>query len=355
MSHFFPQALVAEVGVALFTAAGAQCDEARIAIDALVVSSLMGHDSHGVIRIPEYLGYLEKGLFVPGAPVTIERTGPGTAVVDCGFGFGAVGAERAIREGIAIAKEQRTASIITRRCNHVGRLGAWVQLAADHGMLAIATCNSPPYSHFVLPWGGRESRLATNPIAWAAPTNGDPIVADFATSVAAEGKVRLCRNEGRPVPNGWILDSTGNPSNNADDFYGPPRGGILPLGGSAGYKGFALGLLVEVLGNALAGRSCQDPDGFGNGVCFIVIDPMAFVPLSVFRQLMNETIAYMKSSPPVPGVEEVLVPGELEFRTLRKRRELGIPIDDATLQSMQEKGQRLGVDVAAILGAGRAA
>ena len=355
MSQIYRPDLVAQTGVALFTAAGATPEEARSAIDALIVSSLMGHDSHGVIRIPEYLGYLAKGLIVPAAPITVERTGPGSAIVDCGFGFGAIGAERAILEGVSIAKEQRTATVITQRCNHVGRLGAWVQLAAEHEMVSIATCRSALYSHFVLPWGGREVRLATNPIAWAAPTTGDPIVADFATSVAAEGKVRFHRNEGKPVPDGWILDSAGNPSNDPNDFYGPPRGGILPLGGNAGHKGFALGLLVEILGGALAGLGCQDPEGFGNGVCFIVIDPSAFVPPDVFRRLMDETVAFMKSSPPVPGVDEVLVPGELEFRTMRKRRQLGIPIDDATLQVMQEEGRQLGVDVGSLLNSGNPA
>ena len=191
--------------------------------------------------------------------LTVERTGPTTAVVDCHRGFGAVGAERAIREGIAIAREERTACVITRSCNHVGRLGAWVQIAADEGMLALATCNSPIHGHFVLPWGGREGRLATNPIAYAVPTGGDPVVADFSTSVAPEGKIRFYRNEGKSVPDGWILDADGKPTNDPNAFYGPPRGGILPLGAGAGHKGFAVGLLVEILGSALAGLELTRP------------------------------------------------------------------------------------------------
>ncbi len=256
-----------------------------------------------------------------------------------------VGAEKAIREGIEIAREQRTACVITRRCNHVGRLGAWVQLAADQGMLALATCNSPIHGHCVLPWGGRDGRLATNPIAYAVPTGGDPVVADFSTSVAPEGKIRFYRNEGKTVPDGWILDADGKATNDPNAFYGPPRGGILPLGAGAGHKGFALGLLVEILGSALAGISSQDPRVFGNGVCFIVVDPSAFCPLDEFRRLMDETVAYIKSSRPAPGFEEVLVPGELEFRTLRQRQKDGIPVDAATLEAMREHGARLGVDV----------
>jgi uncharacterized oxidoreductase len=352
MSRLYRPEAVSRLGVALFTAAGAAAREALATVESLVTSSLMGHDSHGVIRIPEYLRFVAEGSIVVDAPMTVERTGPATAVVDCHRGFGAAGAEKAVREGIAIARTERTACVITRRCNHVGRLGAWVQIAADEGMLALATCNSPIHGHDVLPWGGRDGRLGTNPIAYAVPTGGDPIVADFSTSIAPEGKIRFYRNEGRSVPDGWIRDADGNPTNDPNAFYGPPRGGILPLGGAAGHKGFALGLLVEILGSTLAGIGSRDPHAFGNGVCFVIMDPSAFCPRDEFRWLMDETVAYIKSSRPAPGFDEVLVPGELEFRTLRRRQEDGIPVDAATLQAMRDHGARLGVDVDELLNSG---
>lgn len=345
MSRLFASNEIASIGTKLFVAAGASEPESRIATESLITSSLMGHDSHGVIRIPEYLGFVTKGLIVPNAPLTVERTGSTTARVDCGRGFGAVGAEQAIRVGIEIAREQRTACVITRRCNHVGRLGAYVQQAADCGLIALATCNSPIYGHDVLPFGGRDGRLGTNPIAYGVPTGGDPLVADFSTSVAPEGKIRFARNEGRAVPDGWICDAHGQPTNDPNAFYGPPRGGILPLGGNAGHKGFALSLLVEILGSVLAGVGSQDKEVFGNGVCFIVIDPSAFCPLDEFRRLMDETVAYMKSSRPAPACDEVLVPGELEFRTLRQRERDGIPVDEMTLDALRNHGSRLHVDV----------
>jgi uncharacterized oxidoreductase len=340
MSRSFPPQQIADIGAALFQSLGASGEEARAASGALVQSSLMGHDSHGVLRIPEYLGYLEDGSLRPQSSIEVTKTGPTTASVDCGHGFGAVGGQRVIAVGIELAREHGTACVITRRCNHVGRLGAYVQSVADAGLIAVATCNSPVAGHFVLPFGGRQGRLATNPIAYGLPAGGDPIVADFSTSVAPEGKIRYYRNEGKSVPEGWILDATGKPTTDPNAFYGPPRGGILPLGGPAGHKGFALGLLVEVLGSALAGISTTDPKTRGNGVCLIVVDPARFGPLDQFRQLMDETIAYIKSSPPAPGVEEVLVPGELEFRTLRRRLKEGIPVDDPTLAAMKAWADR---------------
>jgi len=343
MPHLYPHQQVASLGAQLFQAHGAAEEEARTATDALVESSLMGHDSHGVLRIPEYLDFLEDGSLRPRASIEVAKTGATTARVDCGYGFGAVGGARAMSVAFEMAGEHGTSCVSTWRCNHVGRLGAYVQMAADAGMIALATCNSPVYGHFVLPFGGREGRLATNPIAYGVPTGSDPIVADFSTSVAPEGKIRFYRNQGRAVPEGWILDADGRPTTDPGAFYGPPRGGILPLGGAAGHKGFALSLLVEILGSALAGVSTTDREVRGNGVCFVVIDPSRFCPLEQFRKLLDETIAYIKSSTPAPGCEEVLVPGELEFRTRRQRLREGIPIDEPTRAALSSWARRAGL------------
>jgi len=336
---------ITAIGQALFEAVGAPPPQALCVTDNLVQSSLMGVDSHGVMRIPEYLELVQQGSIIPGTDIEIEPTSDSTAIVDCGYNFGVIGAERAMQQAIELAKSHRVSSVITRRSNHVGRLGAFVQLAADAGMIGIATCNSPIYGHFVLPWGGREGRLATNPIAYAVPSAADPIVADISTSVAPEGKVRYHLNENKTLPTGWIVDAAGQPSTNAQDFYGPPRGGILPLGANAGHKGYALGLLVEILGSALAGVSSTDRETVGNGVCFIVLNPAAFLPEQRFRELVSETIAYMKSSPPAEGFSEVFVPGEIEFRCRRERLQTGIPIDPATREKIRAEMVRLGVTV----------
>ena len=333
------------LGTQLFQAAGAPEPDAEIVARSLVQSSLMGHDSHGVLRIPEYLQLIAVGTIVPKAAIKVTCTSNTTAIVDSGLNFGAVGGDRAIRTGIELAAQHKTACVTTRRCNHVGRLGAYVQTAAENGLIAIATCNSPIHGHFVLPWGGREARLATNPIAYGIPTGSNPIVADFSTSVAPEGKIRVYHNEQKALPEGWILDADGEPTVDSKQFYGPPRGGILPLGGSAGHKGYALSLLVEILGCVLNGISSMDAHTVGNGVCFLVIDPSAFCPLKQFRKLVDDTIAYVKSSPPAPGVEEVLVPGELEFQTMNQRQVDGIPIDDPTWQRMEAHARRLGVNL----------
>jgi uncharacterized oxidoreductase len=345
MSRLYPHQRVADWSRELFRAFGAPAKVADIASSSLIESSLMGHDSHGVLRVPEYLDFIREGKIKPAAEICVEQTGPSTAIVDCAHGFGAVGGARSVEVAIEIAHRQMSAVVLTRNCNHLGRVGAYVQTAAEEGMIAFAFCNSPVYGHFVVPYGGRAGRLATNPIAYALPTSGESIVADFSTSVAPEGKVRFYRNEQRSVPAGWILDSHGRPSTNPTDFYGPPRGGLLPFGGDAAHKGYALGLLVEVLAGVLAGVSTTDANAFGNGFCLILINPAAFGSLAAFRERMDETVAYMKSSPPAEGFDEVLVPGELEFRTRRARMQSGIPVDEPTLSALRRYADDVGLQL----------
>ncbi|MEE3232958.1 MAG: Ldh family oxidoreductase [Candidatus Latescibacterota bacterium] len=345
MSEFHSAAKLYKIGSSLFQSVGAHEAEADLATHELVLSSMLGHDSHGIIRIPEYVGFIENGSLKTKAIVEKKMTSDTTAEVDCGQGFGAVGATAAIDMGIEIARQHKTACVITRNCNHVGRLGSYVTKAAEAGMIAIATCNSPIYGHHVLPFGGREGRLATNPIAYGAPTEGNPIVADFSTSVAPEGKVRFYRNENKPVPDGWILDGEGKPTNDANGFYGDPPGGILPMGGNVGHKGYALGLLVEILGAVFSGISSTATNVFGNGVCFIILNTNSFTESNVFSKLMSETVEYMKSSIPVEGVEEVMVPGELEFQTKIEREKTGIPVDPETWKQIEELCKKFSISI----------
>ena len=327
----------------VFEACGSPSQEAALVADHLIGSSLLGVDSHGVMRIPQYVREVREGAIRPAAPVIVTQEENAAAVVDCGWNFGQVGAVRAMQVAIKKARVFHTACVVTQRCGHAGRLGAYTELAARESFLAIGACNSPRHGHFVLPWGGGEGRLATNPISFAIPTgSGDPIVADFSTAAAPEGKLRLFRDQGRRLPEGWIVDGQGKPTTDPADFYGPPRGAILPFGREAGYRGFALALLVEVLGGTLAGLDIT-VDQPGNGVAYIVIDVSAFLPREKFYQLVGRLRDYIKSSKPAEGFEEVLLPGEPEFRTAKARQQNGIALDDATWQTILSCGESLGV------------
>ena len=335
------------VATDVFSACGAPREEASIVAHQLVASNLMGLDSHGVVMIPKYVGWVREGTTHPGAPISVVSEQGGSAVMDCGLNFGQVGGQRAMEKAIALAREHKVACVVTTRCRHVGRLGYFTQMAAEAGMFALATTNSAKAGHSVVPYGGLMGRVAPNPMSYAVPAADHPIVADMAMSTTSKGKTVVYRNRGQKLPEGWIIDAQGKPSTDPEDLFKNPKGWILPLGGNVGYKGFAFLLLAEILGGALGGHAITEdiPDGV-NGVCFFVLDISAFLPIERFRALMADMIAYEKSAPPAPGFNEVLLPGELDFRIMGERQAQGIPIDPVTWAQIREAAETLHVPIA---------
>jgi uncharacterized oxidoreductase len=337
------------IGIELFTACGAPADEAAIVAEELVEASLMGLDSHGVMR---YVWYVEEALggkIKPGAPVRIVQETPSTAIVDGGFNFGPVSARRMVEIVCEKAEQVDLACVVSQNSHHVGRLGAYVQKVAERGLFGLATANSSKHGHYVVPWGGREGRLATNPLAYAAPTRGRPVVMDMSTSMIPEGKIRHLMHQGKPVPPGCIQDAEGNPTIDPHRFYGPPHGTIMPFGSELGYKGFGLGLLVEILSGLLAGMSTPVDYPYVNGLWIMAVNPVAFCGTERFAGLMEELSAYMTTTPPAPGYQEVVMPGTLEFRTREQRLAEGIPVAEETWQQIVAVAERLGGNARAIV------
>jgi uncharacterized oxidoreductase len=331
------------LGEELFQACGAPPSEAVVVATELVEASLMGLESHGVTRYIMYVEEVLAGRLKPGAPVSIARETPTLAVVDCGFNFGSVAGARMVDIAVAKARTAGMAYVVSRHCHHVGRLGAYVQRAAEQGLFCLATANSSKHGHFVVPWGGREGRLATNPLAYGVPTSGDPVVLDMSTAMVAEGRIRVLMHAGQSVPEGRILDGQGQPTTDPKQFYGPPRGAILPFGSELGYKGFGLGLLVEIVSSTLAGEAVTDEYRYINGLALVAIDPEPLCGRERFRQLMDDLAAYITSSPPAQGHDEVLMPGGLDFRTRQQRLQEGIPLPEETCRQIAEVAAKVGV------------
>lgn len=342
--HLFTADFLRHVGIALFTACGAPADEAAVVAEELVEASLMGIDSHGVIR---YIWYTEEaivGRIKPGAPIEVVKQSANTAVVDFHGNFGPVGARYMADLACDKAREADIACIISKHAHHVGRLGSCVQRLAERGMIGLAVVNSSKIGHNVVPWGGRAGRLATNPLAYAVPTAHHPVILDMSTSMIAEGKIRVLLHQGKDVPPGCILDADGRPATDPRLFYGPPRGAILPFGSELGYKGFGLALLVEILGGALAGERISDEGGaYINGLNLIAINPEAFCGTARLLELMEEMTAYITDTPPADGFAEVVMPGAYDFRTKERRMREGIPVPEETWKQIVEAGNRVGL------------
>src|SRR5262249_12046044 len=259
----------------LFKASGVPADEAAVVARSLVDANLCGHDSHGLIRIPQYLDAVADGRLKPGAAFTVLKQTPALLVVDGGRGLGQVQAHRLVQRLIPMARQVGIAAGTLKHCGHIGRLGEYAEVAAAQRMAFIATVNNHGFGHAVAPPGGTEARIGTNPLCLGAPTNGDPVVLDIGTSVCAEGKVRVAFNKGQPVPPGWLLDEHGKPTTDASVLYREPRGSILPLGGAQAYKGFGIGLLLDMFAGGLSGAPCSRPKApnlVANAVLFIVLD-----------------------------------------------------------------------------------
>jgi uncharacterized oxidoreductase len=228
-------------------------------------------------------------------------------------------------------------------------LASHTLLAAEQGMIGVLTVNAGGSGQLVAPFGGTAGRLATNPISIAVPSRNTsgPVFLDIATSVAPEGKLRAFRQRGVSVPEGWIIDHLGRPTTDPADFYGPPSGALLPLGGSAGHKGFGLAFMMDILAGALSGAGCSRPNAHpdGEGLFLMAIDVQQFIPLEQFCDHVSQLVEHVKSTPPAAGFQEVLVPGEYEHHQEQLRRSEGILVEDKTWTEIAAIAHQLGVTI----------
>ena len=247
-----------EIVIRILEALGTPSREAETVANFLVEVNLVGHDSHGVIRLPQYVERIREGKLKPGAKIRVVKESSTTALIDGGWGFGQVIAKKAMEIGIAKAEKANVTIVCAHNCNDVGRLGGYTLMAAEHDMMGVMTVNDAGANPSVAPWGGKTPILSTNPISVAIPSGREnPILIDMATSTVALGKLQLALQRGEKVPEGWFIDASGKFSRNPADYFSP-RGALLPLGDKiAGHKGFGLSLVVDILSGALSGAGCS--------------------------------------------------------------------------------------------------
>ena len=325
---------------AIFAGAGTPRDVARTVADHLVTSERMGHPSHGVLRVSEYVGRIESGRLKPGADCRVTHETSTSALVDGGWGFGQIAARRASRLAIAKASEHGLAATGVFHVNHVGRLGDFTEMAARDGMIAFACVGGTPTGHQgnVAPFGGRVGVWGTNPIAIAIPGEERLFSLDFATSVVAAGKVMAARARGVALDDTYLLDADGRPSSDPDDLFA--GGAIRPFGE---HKGYGLAFAVELLAGALIGTTAPDLEegAMHNGFLMLVLDPGSFGPASSFRAAVDDVIERVKASPPAEGFREVMYPGELEQRRLAASADEPLRVPERVAVELDEMFQRL--------------
>lgn len=331
---------------------GASEIEAADVSSHLVTSNLMGHESHGVIRIPTYIDRIKKGEMVLGSSIEIEKETSNSAVINGNWGIGQTVARFAMNVAIGKAKKGVLSCVTVRQCNHIGRLGAYAAMASSQGMVGIVMANLHGTGRCVLPFGGNERRLPTNPISIAFPTGREhDFVLDMSTSVVSEGKIKVKHSSGERLPDGWVVDHDGRPANSADVFYNELCGAILPLGGVAAYKGFGLSLVSDVLSGALSGAGCTNANGqrHGNACFMVVIRIDAFSKMEEFINSVEELIEHVKSSRLAEGVDRIMIPGEPEFLKSQLFMKKGLSLDINTWEALSREGDASGVPMPPLL------
>jgi L-2-hydroxycarboxylate dehydrogenase (NAD+) len=330
---------------AAYRAVGIAAAEAERAAALMAASDLCGADGHGVFRLPQYIRRIKAGGLNVVPDIRVIRRGKASALVDGDNGLGSLVVARAVDEAIALARDNGVGWVGVRRGNHAGAAAVYAAMPLAHDMiglyLAVGNANHLP------PWGGVDMLLSTNPIAIAVPALEEPpLVLDMATTVAAYGKVKVAAQQGKRMPEGWMIDRRGRPltdPNRADEGF------LLPIGG---YKGAALalmfGLLAGTLNGAANGADVVDfnkddvtPTNTGQAIC--ALDIKAFAEPLTFKRQVDAVIRQLHGSALLPGFDRIRLPGDERHRRIAERQAKGIPIPPALRAALDRLAAELAI------------
>jgi LDH2 family malate/lactate/ureidoglycolate dehydrogenase len=340
-----PAAELREFTKGVFIAAGLPSEDAALEAEVLVWANLRGVDSHGVLRIPSYLEFVDRGDMNPRPAIRVEKETAATVVLDGDRAFGPVVTTLAMRRAIDKARGAGIGWAVIRNTTHQGAMAYYALMAAEADMAGLAIVCSPPN---MAPHGARAAGVHNSPISIAVPAGRHrPLCLDMATSVAAGGKLALARDKGVPLPPGWALDETGQPTTDAR------RAKILvPFGGP---KGSGLAMMFETLTSLIVGNPLLGPALFRepgaarhrqNSVV-AALDIGTFTDLAAYRAEVDRLIDGLKALPRAEGVTEILVPGEPEDRSMEERSRRGIPLPVGTAENLRGVAARLRVPLPA--------
>lgn len=357
-----PAAAMRALLARVYGKAGCSAAEASRVAERLVGANLRGHDSHGVIRTPRYLEWIQIGRVRPDQTVTVVSETEALAVVDGNFGFGQTVGEQAVDIGVEKARRHGVAVTALRNSGHLGRIGDWAERAAAAGMASIHMVNVRG-SLLVAPFGGVDRRGSTSPFCCGIPVpGGEPIVHDFATSLVAEGKALVALRGGKPLPDGAVIRPDGTLTSDPGPVYGDLSGVAYPdpsrgpgaLTGFGLHKGSGLNFFMEMFAGALtgsgtaavAGESARRP--FCNGMLSIYLALESFHSGDWFASEVRGYVEFYKSARPSTPGGEVLIPGEQEARTMRERLRTGLPLAEPTWNDLLAASRRVGLSEAEI-------
>lgn len=343
----------------VFSKFGFTEDESKIITDVLLMSDMFGIESHGVQRMVLYYKTIKNGRIHMDSKWEIVHETPISAVIDNHFGVGQLVGHFAMKKAIEMAKKNGVGLISVRNSNHYGIAGYYAKLACDEGLIGISTTNSEA---IMVPTYGRMAMLGSNPIAIAMPAQPYDFFFDASTTVVTRGKVEVYNKKGEELPQGWTLNSAGQPSTDTADILHNINekngGGILPLGGSTekfgGHKGYGFGMIAEIFSSILSQGLTSNHTHIGStsGTChsFIAINPNLFGDPESIKAHFSTYLEELRQSPKAEGQTRIYTHGEKEVEAYALRLKEGIPVNENTLKEMKEICNEFEIDMESFLG-----
>ncbi|MHB1414415.1 MAG: Ldh family oxidoreductase [Chloroflexota bacterium] len=332
-----------ELTVGILAKVGVPAADAEFMGDCLVDSDIRGVLTHGVRFLPIYYRWIKAGNIKVEPEIKVISEAPGMIAYDADQSLGHLVSAKAMRTCIEKAKKVGVGVATIRNSRHCGAMAFYAQMAADAGCIGQAITNG---GVLMAPYGGIDRAVGLNPVAWAAPT-GKPwsFNVDMATSVVAGSKVALAQEKGESIPPGWAIDKDGKPTT---DPTAARNGAMLPLGG---YKGYDLGIVLDILGGVLGGGrfgAYQGVDKFATkenqfSQFFLAISIEHFMPLSEFKERMDQLIDKLKAGRLAENSLGIFLPGEIEYKTRLRCQAEGIPYPAHVVAEIEQIAAELGV------------
>ena len=334
-------------------------EESDIIVDVLLTSDLYGIESHGMQRLVRYHKGIEKGLIKPDAKPEIVFETPVSAVIEGNDGMGQLLGHKAMNIAIQKAKKSGMAIVTVRNSNHYGIAGYYAKMACREGLIGMSMTNSEA---IMVPTFGRLAMLGSNPIAIAMPAEPYDFFFDASTTVVTRGKLEIYNKLGKPLPEGWALNSSGKGSSDASDvlknIVAKAGGGIMPLGGefeqSGSHKGYGYGMLCEIFTSILSMGLTSNHTHIGGkgGTChgFIAIDPKIFGDADAIKEHLSTLLRELRESPKAEGAERIYTHGEKEVFAMEDRLKNGIEVNINTVAEMVDLCNYLNMDIDKYLG-----
>jgi LDH2 family malate/lactate/ureidoglycolate dehydrogenase len=321
---------------ALLGAAGSDAGDARLVAEQLVDAEARDNRGQGLIRLRSYIGWMRSGKIVSPAKLKIEREVGATLLLDGGNGWGQVVTTQAMTMCVERAQKHGICFALVRNANHIGRLGFYVEAAADEGCVGLVAGSGHPSAAWVAPWGGTKPIFGTNPMAFGFPRKeGPPVVVDLSTTQGSRGAVLLAGKVGKLLPEGWAFDATGNRTRDPAKAL-PPHGTLAPLGG---HKGYGLALAVEILCGVLSGM--WPPSGGALLVGAIRIE--AFQALDDYHRSLENLLGEITSGPTAPDTDAILIPGQGSATRGKQSLDNGLQVPDELWTDVVSLARELGV------------